>query len=241
MAAQRRNIQLPQRRSAEPGSGVAPPTMARFTDAMSGTSAIPSDAEIAAWYEGKNFSSDWTTYNIPKWAELLAGFRDVPVNVVEIGSWEGRSALFFLNYLCQAHVVCIDTFGGNVEHKLDDWFAKLVPETEGKFDANVALFGARVEKIKGPSGTVLPRLGVEGRRFHIAYIDGSHFPADVYSDAALTWSMITPGGVVIFDDYAWDLMEEHERPKPGVDAFLKTIEGQYRLIHCDYQMVIGKL
>jgi hypothetical protein len=239
MAAQGRNIQF--RAARNPQWGVAPPTTARFTYDMSATPTIPSDAEIAAWYEGKNFSADWTTYNIPTWAKLLAGVRDAAVKVVEIGSWEGRSALFFLNYLRNAHVVCIDTFGGNIEHQQDDWFAKLVPETEGKFDANVAMFGARVEKIKGPSGTVLPRLGVEGRRFDIAYIDGSHFPADVYSDAALTWSMMVLGGIVIFDDYDWDLMEEHERPKPGVDAFLKTIEGQYRLIHCEYQMVIGKL
>ena len=208
---------------------------------MRETSSIPSDTEIASWYEGKNFSSDWTTYNIPKWAELLACFRDVPVRVLEIGSWEGRSALFFLNYLPHAHVVCIDTFAGSVEHRLDDWFAKLVPHTETKFDDNVARFGDRVEKIKGPSGAVLPRLGLEGRRFHIAYIDGSHFPTDVYSDATLTWPMMESGGVVIFDDYNWDLMEEHERPKPGVDAFLKTIEGQYRVIHCEYQMVLGKL
>jgi predicted O-methyltransferase YrrM len=202
---------------------------------------ILSEAEIAAWYEGKNFSCDWTTYNIPIWAELLAAFREKRVSVLEIGSWEGRSALFFLNYLRKAHVVCVDTFGGNVEHQLDEWFAKLVPETEAKFDANLAGFGSRVEKIKGPSGAVLPRLGVEGRRFHVAYIDGSHYPADVYSDAALTWPMMMPGGIVIFDDYDWDLMEEHERPKPGVDAFLAAIEGQYRVIHRAYQMVIEKL
>ena len=183
--------------------------MSRFTAGMSETSAIVSDAEIASWYEGKNFSADWTTDRIPKWAELLAHLRETPVHVIEIGSWEGRSALFFLNYLRQARVVCIDTFGGNIEHHLDEWFAKLVPETEAKFDANVASFGARIEKIKGLSGTVLPQFGVEGRRFHVSYVDGSHFPADVYSDAVLIWSMMVPGGVVIFDDYNWDIMEEH--------------------------------
>jgi predicted O-methyltransferase YrrM len=208
---------------------------------MSEPSAILSDAEIASWYAGKNFSCDWTTDRIPKWAELLAQFRDSPVQVLEIGSWEGRSALFFLNYLRRAHVVCIDPFGGNVEHQMDEWFAKLVPETEAKFDANLAPFAARVEKIKGQSASVLPRLGVEGRRFHVAYIDCSHFPADVYSDAALTWPMMAAGSVVIFDDYNWDLMAEHERPKPGVDAFLNGIDGQYRVLHCEYQMVIGKL
>jgi len=208
---------------------------------MSTAPALVSDTEIAAWYAGKDFSCDWTTDRIPKWSELLARFRDAPVEVMEIGSWEGRSALFFLNYLRKSHVVCIDTFGGNVEHHQDEWFAKLVPDTERKFDANVAAFGRRVEKIKGPSGQVLPRLGLEERRFQVAYVDGSHFPADVYADAALTWPMMAPGGVVIFDDYNWDIMEEHERPKPGVDAFLKTVDGRYRVLHCEYQMVVEKL
>ena len=208
---------------------------------MTTAPALVSDAEIAAWYAGKDFSCDWTTDRIPKWSELLAHLRDQRVEVMEIGSWEGRSALFFLNYLRNAHVVCIDTFGGNVEHHLDQWFAERVPQIEAKFDANVAPFGARVEKIKGPSGQVLPRLGVEGRRFQVAYIDGSHFPADVYADAALTWPMIAPRGIVIFDDYNWDIMEEHERPKPGVDAFLKTVESGYRVLHCEYQMVVEKL
>ena len=203
--------------------------------------SIVSDAEIAGWYAGKDFSCDWTTDRIPLWSELLARFRDAPVQVLEIGSWEGRSALFFLNYLRNAQVVCLDTWSGNVEHHLDEYFAKLVAATEAKFDANVAAFGGRVEKRKGRSSEVLPGLGVAGRRFHVVYVDGSHFPADVYSDAALTWTMTAPGGVVIFDDYNWDIMEEHERPKAGVDAFLKAIDGQYRLLHCEYQLAIAKL
>jgi predicted O-methyltransferase YrrM len=208
---------------------------------MGDLSSIVSETEIAGWYAGKTFSCDWTTDRIPKWAELLAQFRDEAVHVVEIGSWEGRSALFFLNYLRKSRVVCIDPFGGNVEHHTDEWFARLVPEVEGKFDTNLAPFGTRVEKIKGESRIVLPRLGVEGRRFHVAYVDGSHFPADAYSDAVLCWSMLVPGGVLIFDDYDWDLMQEHERPKSGIDAFLKTIEGHYRVLHCAYQMIVGKL
>ena len=56
-----------------------------------------SDADIAAWYAGKDFSCDWTTHHITMWAGVLEAFRDRPARVLEIGSWEGRSALFFLN------------------------------------------------------------------------------------------------------------------------------------------------
>jgi predicted O-methyltransferase YrrM len=202
---------------------------------------LPED-QIANWYAGKSFSADWTSWHFANWVAFLHPLRMRPVRVLEIGSWEGRSALFFLNYLPASHVVCVDTFGGNVEHMRNPHFATLVPETERRFDANVAAFAARVEKIKGPSADVLPQLGVASRRFDIVYVDGSHRAADVYSDGALAWPMVARDGIVIFDDYEFDeIADESERPKPGIDAFLAAVEGQYRLVHKAYQVVIAKL
>ena len=201
-----------------------------------------SDDEIARWYDDKSFSSDWTTWHFGNWTGWLRPFRDKSVRVLEIGSWEGRSALFFLNYLPKSHLVCVDTFGGNVEHALNPYFAALVPETEQKFDANVAAFAGRIEKRKGPSSLVLPQLGIASRQFDIVYIDGSHRAADVYSDAALTWPLVARNGLVIFDDYEFDQMEgELERPKLGIDTFLAAIPNQYRLVHKGYQVAIAKL
>jgi predicted O-methyltransferase YrrM len=196
---------------------------------------------VETWYAGKTFSSDWTSWHFSTWMKILGPLRDEPVRILEIGSWEGRSALFFLNYLPRAQLVCVDTFGGNVEHHRDPWFAALVPEAEQRFDTNTTAFVTRIEKRKGPASDVLPELGIEPRRFDIAYVDGSHLAKDVYSDAVLTWSLMAPEGIVIFDDYEFDQNEtELERPKLGIDAFLKAIEGQYRLIHKDYQLVIAK-
>jgi predicted O-methyltransferase YrrM len=197
---------------------------------------------IASWETDKTFSSDWAAEHFFRWAELLHQLREQPARILEIGSWEGRSALFFVNYLPRSHIVCVDTFGGNVEHQLDPHFAELALKAESQFDANLAAFAGRVEKIKGSSGTVLPELGISQRRFDLAYIDGSHMAADVYRDAALTWPMMEQGGIVIFDDYEWDLMNnELERPKLGVDAFLAAFSGQYKELHRGYQIAIAKL
>jgi predicted O-methyltransferase YrrM len=208
---------------------------------MSDPSPLP-NGEIAGWYADKSFSADWTTWHFANWVEFLHPQRSMPVRILEIGSWEGRSALFFLNYFSASHVVCVDTFGGNVEHMRNPHFAALVPETERRFDANTATFGARVEKIKGPSTDVLPQLGIASRRFDIVYVDGSHLPADVYSDGVLAWPMVARKGIVIFDDYEFDeIKDESERTKRGIDAFLAAFEGQYRVIHKAYQVVIAKL
>jgi predicted O-methyltransferase YrrM len=203
--------------------------------------AFLTKAEITTWEAGKTFSSDWAAGHFFAWAELLHPLKQKAVRILEIGSWEGRSALFFLNYLPRSRIVCIDTFGGNVEHHLNPHFAALAPKAEGRFDANLAALADRVEKIKGSSTSVLPELGIAGRRFDLAYIDASHMAADVYSDAILTWPMIEPGGIVIFDDYEWDVMpEERERPRLGVDAFLATLGGHYQELCRGYQLAIAR-
>ena len=147
-----------------------------------------------------------------------------------------------MNYLARSRITCIDPFGGNVEHHINPYFAALALKSEAQFDAN--LDGAR-----GPGREDQGQLGDGAagarrcrRRFDLAYIDGSHVAADVYRDAALTWPLIEPGGWIMFDDYEWDGMEELlQRPKPGIDAFLAAVAGQYREVHRGYQLVIAKL
>ena len=203
--------------------------------------AFLTKARITDWESDKTFSTDWAGNHFFTWAELLERMREKPVRILEIGSWEGRSALFFLNYLPNSRIVCIDPFEGNVEHHADPYFRALALKTEAQFDLNLAGFADRVEKIKGSSTMTLPELGVQGRRFDLAYIDGSHMAADVYSDATLTWPLMEDGGIVIFDDYEWPLMDDvRERPKLGIDAFLAAVAGQYRELHRDYQVVIEK-
>jgi predicted O-methyltransferase YrrM len=203
--------------------------------------AFLTKARITDWETDKTFSTDWAGNHFFLWAELLHRLRERPVRILEIGSWEGRSALFFLNYLPLSRIVCIDPFEGNVEHHLDPYFQKLALKSEAQFDLNLAGFADRVEKIKASSMKVLPALGISGRRFDLAYIDGSHMAEHVYSDAVLTWPLMESGGIVIFDDYEWNLMDnDHQRPRLGIDAFLAAVRGQYDELHRDYQLVIAK-
>src|SRR5262245_62040936 len=100
----------------------------------------PTETEIASWYAGKSFATDWTSWHFPNWLQWLAPYRANTVRVLEIGSWEGRSALFFLNFLPRARLVCIDTFAGGQEHQAADDAADFLPQLEKTFDANTAPF-----------------------------------------------------------------------------------------------------
>lgn len=188
-------------------------------------------------------------------ANLLKSYRDIEARVIEVGSWEGRSALFFLNYLPRAHLTCVDLFDVasltsfpeliTPSPALAKWeidWEKYDPNIEGRFEANVAEFRGRVQKIKAPSNVALAELAVDGRKFDIAYIDGGHRAVDVYSDAIMVWPMMAPGGMIIFDDYQWGYRQDtREHPKPGIDCFLHAFEGLYRMVHNDYQIAIAKL
>src|SRR6202030_2025734 len=115
-----------------------------------------SETDAAGWFAGKTFGYDWTSCHFPIWAGLLGRRRDAALRVIEVGSWEGRSALFFMNYLPRSRLVCIDTFAGSEEHRAHpEAFANDLPEIERRFDANLAPFADRVEKRKAPSAVAL--------------------------------------------------------------------------------------
>lgn len=198
--------------------------------------------DYAAWYEGKTFSTDWTSRHLPLWDEHLSPRRHEPLDILEIGSWEGRSAIFFLRYFPHGRLTCIDTFEGSAEHRLREKWSVQLAHIESRFDANLHEFRARIEKIKSTAYRGLARLAAGGRRFDLVLIDGSHHSADALTDAVLCWPMLRGGGVMIFDDYDWNFeVDAIEKPRLGVDGFLATRAGSYRELHRGYQLIIEKL
>src|SRR3954463_13064603 len=98
------------------------------------------------WFFGKQFTTDWTSQNFALWRRVLSPLQEKQLRIVEIGSWEGRSALFFVNFFRRSTITCIDTFEGGSEV-----YAKWqLPGIEARFDHNLAPFGSRVEKLKLP-------------------------------------------------------------------------------------------
>lgn len=192
------------------------------------------------WFKGE-YTSNWVWKNYVIWRRILAPLRRRPASIVEIGSFEGRSATFFLRYLPHSTIVCVDPFEETSEHFMGPWTTHL-SQLEKRFDHNVAQFGKRVEKIKSRSAPALNRLVGEGRRFDLAYVDGSHRRDDVMADSLAVWQMLRPGGILIWDDYEWgpDLPPE-ERPQPAIDQFLHDHQGQYRLLARYYQVAIERL
>jgi predicted O-methyltransferase YrrM len=194
------------------------------------------------YFQGKEFTSDWTTEHFAVWHRVLNTLRDEALNILEIGSWEGRSAVFFLNYFRRSTMVCIDTFAGNSLELAYKVLSDEVPEVEGRFDRNLAQFLDRVEKIKSESAPALARLKEQGRKFDLAYIDGSHRRDDVMADLLGVGPLLGSGGIVIWDDYTFALdLPLGERAQPAIDAFLDQHHGHFRLLAKTKQVIIERL
>lgn len=201
--------------------------------------------EIAGWYVNKELASDWTSVHFPAWTAVL-GERGSEHQILEIGSYEGRSALFFLNYFPTSTVTCIDWWNTDT---IDEEIAKHLPGceaefmlAEGKFDRNVVEFSDRLTKIKGNSVDILADLSITRRSFDIIYVDGNHRSRAAYRDCLLGWALLKCGGMLIIDDYEFDMpgLPASSRPKDGVDAFLRAVASEYIEVHRAYQLIVKR-
>jgi predicted O-methyltransferase YrrM len=140
------------------------------------------------------------------WSMLFKDMRDTTKRVLEIGSKEGRSAVFWLEFFAGAHLTCVDLF---------------CEDDAERFDRNLAAYGTRLRKIVGTSIKALGILREENAVFDFIYVDGSHQRDDVMIDCLGAWRLLRDGGVMLTDDYTW--MPDNPdsmRVAPAVDAFL---------------------
>ena len=115
--------------------------------------------------------------------------------------------------------------------------------------ANIEKSGqaSRVTLLEGTSQAELRKLPDES--FDIIYIDGSHTADDVLADAVMSWQLVRPGGIVIYDDYLWDGSEHTQRgglageltPSPALNAFYSAYMYQIEVAHWGYQLAFRKV
>ena len=114
-----------------------------------------------------------------------------PLNCLEIGSWQGLSALFLLTQLPLANLICVDTWGekGSAENGQRTDLASNALST---FKKNLAAHSAKCNAFQGTSDHYFANRHVE-TRFDFIYIDGSHRAEQVLKDAVNSFSSLRRG------------------------------------------------
>lgn len=179
------------------------------------------------------------THNLKASIEKIYGNKPSDKMVcVEIGAFEGRGSILICDYLCQnedSKIYCIDPFDDEYV-KGNDKMAFWNHACNGqlaRFRHNVSGYSKIVE-YKGTSDIMIPTL--EDNSVDFVYIDGDHSPEQVYSDAVNMFGKMKKGGVILFDDYLWEI--NGIVTKIGIDKFLEEYKGKYELLLSNFQLAI---
>jgi predicted O-methyltransferase YrrM len=163
--------------------------------------------------------------------------KEQPLNYLEVGVFEGRSVLWMIENVLthpDSRLTGVDIFQGKLR---DRYLANL--ELSG--------FAERATTIQGHSQQELRKLAVSS--FDIVYIDGSHTADDVLADAVLSWQLLKPNGLLIFDDYDWSgypgpkepRTPDELRPQAAVDSFITAHRNTIEIVHRGYQLFARKV
>lgn len=181
------------------------------------------------------FTEDWTVQIRDTWPEHVLPHVDSSSELhwLEIGSFEGRSALWIVENVLQhpsSSLTCVDEWkvwpfhGGKVDF-----------DYESVFDCNT-LGISKIAKRKGRSEEVLPTL--RPASFDGAYVDGNHDEIDVLQDARMALRLMKAGGLMVFDDYEWP---RGSGVKRAMSKFLDEVGPRLEKLHCGYQLVVKVL
>jgi hypothetical protein len=187
---------------------------------------------------GKLFDhGDWFSHKVPILKKHLDNLsKDKIKEILEIGSWEGRSSCFFLKYFDKSTLTCVDTWEGSDENFVDgDPNLKIV---EKNFDYNISEYKSRVIKVKKSSNNFFKD---NKKKFDFIYIDGSHNYEDVLSDAKFGYDSLNIDSYMLFDDYDWKFYKDKKNPINAINYFLKIKEKKVEIIYVSSQVLIKKI
>jgi len=176
------------------------------------------------------WTNEWACGNYPLWMKFLSGFIGKETHALEVGSCEGRSSCFFVQNILthpDSRLTCVDPW--------------VMLGTEERFQHNIDALGCREKMhiIKGYSDEVALDLNL----WDFVYVDGNHSAKATLFDAARSWVSLKKGGIMIFDDYQWNLNTRPrvECPKLGIDAFLSVCERYLKVLHMNQQVIVEKI
>lgn len=140
------------------------------------------------------------------------------LNILEVGSWAGASAVTWANALKQSglpgHVMCVDPWEPflDVSNNSDRHYLEMEKSLETGtilqlFLHNLKTTGVddRVSYRRGRSEDVLP--GLEPGVYSIIYVDGAHHYKGVLSDLGHAANLIPEGGIICGDDLELQMMQ----------------------------------
>ena len=185
----------------------------------------------------KDFSQKWFLNNFEIFHHYLPKDLAKNFSYLEIGSYEGLSALNILFNYKNSKVTTIDLWStSNINSEaLEVNFN----EVEKKFDEN--LEGYKFNKIKNDSVIALRELLRNKIFFDFIYIDGSHNGEDILCDAIESYKLLNIGGTIIFDDILNSNSNISIQSYSGFEKFCDIYKKDLKILYLKNIAVIKKI
>lgn len=161
------------------------------------------------------FSEDWFTYKINLIKNILDEYQtNPPDKILELGSFEGLSMIFF-QYLYQNSKI-------DVVDILDSEYKK-------NFDQNLnAIDNSNIQVFKKRSHEFLVN---NKKNYDLIFVDGGHGYLDVLVDLLYAYKFLNVNGILLIDDYDWDTTDKTKSVRLATNHFFDTVENTYTPIY----------
>ncbi len=161
-----------------------------------------------------NYKEKWFCNNLSYLSNNFKNEKNIK-HILEIGSYEGRSAIFFLKNFSKSVITCVDTWEGSDEH-INNSFEQI----EKNFDLNTSFYQNNnlLIKKKMTSNIFFKK---NRKYFDLIYVDGDHSSYQVKIDIENSWNSLKKGGFLVLDDYMWWYYKDLKKnPSTPINNFI---------------------
>ena len=156
-------------------------------------------------------------------------------NILEIGSYEGRSAIFFLKKYTEGQISCVDTWCGSDEHNKNEFI-----NIEKNFDLNTNYF-SKMNKLKKFKMTSDEFFKINSDKFDLIFVDGDHSAKQVFKDINNSCNILNKGGYLILDDYMWWYYKDLKKnPSTPINEFILNNINEIKYLKVWHQVIVKK-
>ena len=182
-----------------------------------------------------NFNyKDWSSAkNRGMWRKSLSKINNI--KYLEIGCFEGRSAVFVGELSNTKKITCVDTFEGSDEHDEIN-FQKVHENCSNNLNQ---LKNINTTLIKSTSDNFFSQNKLN---FNVIYIDGSHFCEDVKRDFVNSYNCLEKNGILICDDFLWSYYKSlKDNPIAAILDCYQNYKKNLKVEFLNYQIIFKKL
>jgi len=177
-------------------------------------------------------SSDFFCTNVYYFFKHIKNYKNF--EYLEIGSYEGCSAIYIANKFKESKIFCVDIWE-RVKEEYGDGIN--FNNIEKNFDHNSKNY-SNIYKYKDYSDNFFL---LNKKTFDVIYIDGHHLAEQVYKDAVNSWKFLNSNGLLIFDDYIWNNYQDvSKNPCFAINKFLKERWSNLKILEITNSQIFIK-